>query len=376
MKRSERSWSRRAVLARFAATAPGTLIGGLRPAFAAAGAAAADALVADYMTRFDTPALSAASARGKAPVDARAWGWADRQRRAPATIHSRFRIASVSKPLTATALFTLIEAGRLRLDDRVFAPNSLLPEFAALGPQLDWLHAITVHQLLTHTAGGWPNDGSDPMFEPSGLDQRQLIAHTLRTLPLVAAPGERFAYSNFGYCVLGRVIERVSGLSYERYVREHVLEPAGVRAMQIAASTPADDEVHYYSQDRQDPYRLPIARMDSHGGWIATPSDLVRCLVAIFSARDRNGAPTLLSATSLAEMTRPTTANPAYACGWRVNPAGNCWHTGSLSGTTSLMVHSAAGLSWAATLNTRVRDEAATLVLDQLMWKLAPLLAR
>jgi D-alanyl-D-alanine carboxypeptidase len=233
-----------------------------------------------------------------------------------------------------------------------------------------------VRHLLTHTAGGWPNDGSDPMFETSGLGQRQLIARTLQTLPLIAAPGERFAYSNFGYCVLGRVIEKVSGRSYERYVRQHVLEPAGVRAMQIAAPAPAEDEVRYYSQDRQDPYLLPIARMDSHGGWIATPSDLVRCLGAIFSARDREGAPALLSAASLAEMTRPTTANPAYACGWRVNPAGNCWHTGSLPGTTSLVVHSAAGLSWAALLNTRVRDEEATLALDRLMWKLAPILAR
>lgn len=132
--------------------------------------------------------------------------------------------------------------------------------------------------------------------------------------------------------------------------------------------------MHYYTQDRQDPYLLPIARTDSHGGWIASPSDLVRCLVAIFAVRDRADAPALLSATSLAEMTRPTVANPAYACGWRVNTAGNCWHTGSLPGTTSLVVHSATGFSWAATLNTRVRDEEATLALDRLMWKLAPLL--
>ncbi len=74
-------------------------------------------------------------------------------------------------------------------------------------------------------------------------------------------------------------------------------------------------------------------------------------------------------------MTRPTAANAAYACGWRVNTVGNCWHTGSLPGTTSLLVHSAAGLSWTATLNTRVRDEEATLALDRLMWKLAPMLA-
>lgn len=376
MPQATQRWSRRKLLAALAASVTGAL--GVAPSRAHADpeGVAADALVADYMMRFDTPALSAASARGDAPVDARAWGWADRPLRVPATPSSRFRIASVSKPLTATAVFTLVEAGRLRLDDRVFATDGLLPEFSGLGQQRDWLHAITLHQLLTHTAGGWPNDRSDPMFETSGLDAHQLIAQTLSTLRLAAVPGERFAYSNFGYCVLGRVIEKTSGLPYEHYVQEQVLKPAGARAMQIAATAPATDEVRYYSQEWQDPYRVPIARMDSHGGWIATPGDLVRCLVGIFAARDRAGAPGLLSVASLTEMTRPTAANPTYACGWRVNPAGNCWHFGSLAGTTSLVVQSAAGLSWAATLNTRVRDEEATLALDRLMWKLAPLLAR
>ena len=372
MKTPQR-WSRRKVLATLAASATSSLGAAASGAVGAAEGATADALVADYMARFDTPAFSAASARGKAS-DARAWGWADRSLRVPATPRSRFRIASVSKPLTATALFTLVEAGRLRLDDRVFAADGLLPEFSDVGRQREWLHAITLHQLLTHTAGGWPNDRSDPMFERTGLDARQLIALTLASQPLVAPPGERFAYSNFGYCVLGRVIERASSLPYERYVQKHVLEPAGARAMQIAGSAPADDEVRYYTQEREDPYRLPIARMDSHGGWIATPSDLVHCLVAIFATRDHADAPVLLSATSLAEMTRPTAVNPGYACGWRVNTAGNCWHMGSLPGTTSLVVHSASGFSWAATLNTRSRDEEAALALDRLMWKLAPLL--
>ena len=373
MKTPQR-WSRRKVLATLAASATSSLGAAASGAVGAAEGATADALVADYMARFDTPAFSAASARGKAPIDARAWGWADRSLRVPATPRSRFRIASVSKPLTATALFTLVEAGRLRLDDRVFAADGLLPEFSDVGRQREWLHAITLHQLLTHTAGGWPNDRSDPMFERTGLDARQLIALTLASQPLVAPPGERFAYSNFGYCVLGRVIERASSLPYERYVQKRVLEPAGARAMQIAGSAPADDEVRYYTQEREDPYRLPIARMDSHGGWIATPSDLVHCLVAIFATRDHADAPVLLSATSLAEMTRPTAVNPGYACGWRVNTAGHCWHMGSLPGTTSLVVHSASGFSWAATLNTRSRDEEAALALDRLMWKLAPLL--
>jgi CubicO group peptidase (beta-lactamase class C family) len=330
----------------------------------------ADELVAQYMKRFDVPGMSIAFARGKNLLLARGYGWADTSRRIKVTPQSRFRIASNSKALTSASIFKLLEAGRVTLDTPVFAPDGVLPEYSSLGAHRDWIHQITVYHLLTHTAGGWGNERDDPMFEKRGLDQHALIAATLKTHPLEHAPGEHYAYSNFGYCVLGRVIERLSGEPYVRYVRQNLLLPVGVRDMQIGTRQTAPEEVHYYGHDGGDPYDMPMQRLDSHGGWIATPTDMTRWVGGIFSASDDEGQAPLLTAESLAQMTKGTAANPGYACGWATNKAGNCWHTGGLPGTMSLMVHTSTGLSWAANLNTRGRDESASGELDKMMWRI------
>ncbi|MDC6684635.1 beta-lactamase family protein, partial [Leclercia adecarboxylata] len=134
----------------------------------------------------------------------------------PLEARHRFRIASISKPLTAAAVLTLVEAGKLRPSDHVFGLRGGLgpgvtPTRAL--PHTPRIRAVTVGQLLSHPTGGWPNDGKDPMFQQPALSADQLIAWTLQQ-PLYALPedpGQMWRYSNFGYCVLGRVIEGVSG---------------------------------------------------------------------------------------------------------------------------------------------------------------------
>ena len=93
---------------------------------------------------------------------------------------------------------------------------------------------------------------------------------------LAHLPGTSHAYSNFGYCVVGRLIERVTGEPYDEYVRRVVLAPCGVTNMHIAGDTLADrrsDEVVYHGQDGEDPYVYRVARMDAHGGWLASAAD-------------------------------------------------------------------------------------------------------
>jgi CubicO group peptidase (beta-lactamase class C family) len=245
-----------------------------------------------------------------------------------------------------------------------------LSQYSQLGAHRDWLHAITVHQLLTHTAGGWSNESNDPMFEMPGLNQEQLIAWTLKTHPLQNPPGVKYAYSNFGYCVLGRVIEHVGQQPYAQFVHQHVMNPAGIHDMRIATHKPAPNEVQYYGQG-EDPYTLPITRMDSHGGWISSAADMAMFLAALFSPQDHEGASGIVSQASLQQMTQGTTANPGYACGLAVNTAGNAWHAGSLPGTMSLMVHTRTGISWAAALNTRSPKQDAATQLDNLLWQIA-----
>lgn len=331
----------------------------------------AEKLLREYMQEFSVPGLQLAYVRGTRVLYSGCLGEADRAEHQPVTTKSLFRIASNSKAFTATAIFRLIEAGKLQLEDRVFAPNGILKQFSTLGPHREWLHAITVHQLLTHTCGGWINDSNDPMFEDKGKNHDQLIHWTLETHPLQHPPGEKYAYSNFGYCVLGRVIEHVSGERYPEFVRREVLQPAKIHHMRIGTHQTAPSEVHYYGQHGENPEGFPIARMDSHGGWIATAMDMATFLACLFAPTDEEGGTPILTSGSLKIMTTGSAANPGYACGLAVNKVGNAWHSGRLPGTMSLMVHTHSKMSWAVVLNTSSPKQDASLRLDKMLWEIA-----
>ncbi len=138
--------------------------------------------------------------------------------------------------------------------------------------------------------------------------------------------------------------------------------------MQIAGNTleeRAGNEVKYYSQvASQDPYDLNIARMDSHGGWIAAPLDLIRFTASIDGSRGNS----LLSPETLTVMATPSQVNSGYAKGIFVNNVGNFWHTGLLPGTAALAVRTHTGFSWAAFVNTRTKFEDMLDSLGALMW--------
>src|SRR5262249_26583046 len=162
------------------------------------------------------------------------------------------------------------------------------------------------------------------------LNHEELIAKTLATEKLLYPPGEHYAYSNFGYCLLGRVIEAKSGTSYQDYVHQHVLGPCGIHAMSIGkkVSNVNAREVHYYGPD--NPYNLDPQRMDSHGGWIASPSDLVTFALHVDGFPS---PPDILRGTTEKDMVTATSANSSYAKGWAVNRLGNWWHGGGMPGT-------------------------------------------
>jgi CubicO group peptidase (beta-lactamase class C family) len=328
-------------------------------------------LVKQYMDEFDIPGLQLAYLRGSRTLYTGTFGLAARTAKRPVRPDSLFRIAGNSKAFTSAAILLLVERGQLRLTDRVFAPDGILPQFSRIGPHRDWIHAITVQQLLTHTCGGWSSETGDPMLEMPRFNHQQLIAWTLRSFPLQHAPGEHYADSNFGYCVLGRVVERVSGQHYAQFVQRNVMQPVQIHDMRTGTHPAAPREVRYYGQGGERPYAFPIARMDSCGGWIATAHDMAHLLACLFSPLDNEGAPRLINAATLRLMTTGTRANPGYACGLQVNKAGNAWHLGSLPGTTSIMVHTQGRISWAATVNTRSRNPDAPSRLDNLLWQVA-----
>jgi CubicO group peptidase (beta-lactamase class C family) len=129
----------------------------------------------------------------------------------------------VSKPITSVTVMDLVEAGRLSLEDRVFGRGAILGTQYGRQPYGRWVEDIALKHLLTHTGGGWQNDGNDPMFRNPQMNHAELIDWTLNNQLLVHEPGTAYAYSNFGYCVLGRVIEHVTRRPYAEHVRERIL---------------------------------------------------------------------------------------------------------------------------------------------------------
>lgn len=192
------------------------------------------------MVQYNAPGLSVAIARHGQLVYQRGFGYANKAADERVTPASLFRIASLTKPITSVAIFSLIEQGHLGLDDLIFGANGLLKfDFIDTGGKYsDLVSKITLHHLLTHTCGGWENDADDPMFRRPELDQQQLITSTLRDQPLKYEPGTHYAYSNFGYCILGRVIEKITGQSYAEHVQQAVLAKCGIRDMQLGANNP------------------------------------------------------------------------------------------------------------------------------------------
>ncbi|WP_433318434.1 serine hydrolase domain-containing protein [Micromonospora sp. CA-269861] len=294
---------------------------------------------------------------------------------------SLFRVASLSKSLTAAALLRLVQDGKLSLGDPVGKYVDLTPPAGqAVDPRLA---NVTLWRILQHT-GGWDRDATnfDPLFKdliiarslgvPLGLTHADVIRF-MSGQPLLHDPGSYVAYSNYGYLLAGRVIEAVTGQPYETYVRQKLLAPMGITRMVTGDSIARHTgEVGYASQydgttvlDNSGaivdaPYGTFNMRLhDANGGWIASAVDLVRWASAFDS-----GSP-ILNSTSLGRawaVPNPTGVNANgwyYGLGWQVRPVTtggtgrNTWHVGSLPGTYSIVARTYHGLSWAAVFNRR-----------------------
>jgi CubicO group peptidase (beta-lactamase class C family) len=313
----------------------------------------------EFQRQFRVPAMSIAISRNGRFVYDHAGGMADRQHLTQAQQNSLFRIADLSKPVTAVTIFSLIERGKLNLTDKVFGASAILGMKYAKPSYSLFVEEVTVDHLLTHTAGGWGAGDNDPMFRNNGWDQVKLITSTLQNMPLTSQPGTQWVYSNFGYDLLGRVVEQVTGQPYQAYVQANILAPCGITSMQIGRNSErqrAPDEVVYIGQYSEDPYKINLNRMDSTDGWIASSTQLVQFLNHVSGAP---GIPALLKPETIRTMTTPAPAYPQgdarYARGWMVSNqgAGSWWHSGSLPGSTALMLRTPDGSCSAALCNTR-----------------------
>ena len=347
-----------------------------------------DQTIRDLMRKYAIPGGAVAVLRDGKLIYARGFGYADVENRTPVQPDALFRIASVSKPITGAAIMKLVEEGKLKLDDRV-AP--LIAHLApAPGATVDprW-EQITIRHLLDH-AGGWdrdkPNGGFDPMDRPAiaaaavnapAPASAETIIRYMKGMPLDFNPGGKFAYSNFGYAILGRVIERLSGMPYEEYVRARVLQPVGANRTRQGKSRMGDalpEEVKYYFPEAglnwpmvqsvfpgegMVPFNYGgyyLEASNASGAWVSSTVDLLRFLTGVDG---RANPPDILSAGLVAEMTSngvPLCADGScyYAGGWNVRPVqsgATWWHGGDLPGTKSILVRSYYNISWVALFN-------------------------
>ncbi len=322
--------------------------------------AVVDNKVTSFMSTYQAPAASLAISKNGKLIYRKAYGNADNTAGEKATVNHRFRIASISKTITAVAIMKLMQEGKLTLNQKVFGAGAILGTDYGTAAYSTNVTNITVKDLLQHTSGGWNNSyPQDPCFNNPTFNPAQLITWTLDNRPLTNAPGTSYQYSNFGYMILGRIIEKLTGKTYESYIRQDILAPLGATHTELAGNTEAErktNEVKYYGQGSEASavYTTPIQRNDGPMGWITTPTDLLRLMTAIDSSSTR---PDILTGSTLAVMRTPGSINGYYACGIIVEndpSVGSIWyHFGSIPGTQSVVLRTATGWCISFVMNTR-----------------------
>ena len=365
-----------------------------------------DCVILRLMQEYDIPGGAVAVVKDGRLVFAKGYGYADVDSYEQVQPDSLFRIASLSKAITAVATLKLVEDGLLELDTPVFDVLGRL-EPSPGGSVNEWLSHITVRHLLQHS-GGWDrNLSGDPMFRRVadraaanlGVSRPatcETIARYMLGEPLDFDPGTQYAYSNLGYCILGLVIAEVSGQPYAEYVKQNILDPIGISGMTIGDTFLEDrlpGEVRYFGYPGQSSAasafddvagRVPwpyggfhLEAMAAHGGWVASPIDYLRFMTAL----DPSSGTTTLAPKSVEKLTaRPEPplwvgTSYYYGMGWSIRPVGddaNLWHNGSLPGTFALAVRTHLGLAWVAFFNSRPEDwRAFARELDTTLWRLS-----
>jgi N-acyl-D-amino-acid deacylase len=347
-----------------------------------------DALVVSFLKQNRVPGAAVAVTRQGRLIYAKGFGWADVIGKHPMAPDSLFRIASLSKAITACAIMKLAESGVISVGDHAFPYLEIkpfLPPGTTVDPRLD---RITIWQLLHHSGGFDRLQSFDPALSNLEITRTLKVAppanptdiiRYMMGRPLDFTPGTDDAYSNFGYLVLGRIIEKASGKSYEDFVRAEILKPLGISDMRLGRTfqeARVAGEVSYYSArhpepgpsafgDGRRPYPYGVwclESMDAFAGWIASPIDLMK----FANALDPSRPSPLLTRSSIEQVfARPETTGyypdgmlkEIYmACGWYVRTLSDgrkvAYHRGLLDGTSTLLVLGGNGMNWAVFFNS------------------------
>ena len=334
----------------------------------------ADRIFDKFFKKWEITGAAVAIIKDENLIYAKGFGYIDKEQTTATEPYHLFRIASVSKLITAVAIMKLVEDNRIKLSDKVFGVQGILNDPQFLNYKDKRYEKITVEHLLRHE-GGWLRKYGDPILMT--LD----IAKELKIKPPVDAdamiqfmhkkkihfdPGSRSAYSNFGYVILGKIIEKKSGVSYENFVKNNILAPVGITDMHVANILPSQkykNEVNYYDHGDSQPVPSCLGTgelaprcyggIDSQtsaaaGGWTCSVVALAKFLVSI------DGFPAhkdILTKKSIQQMTDYNAKSQPM--GWRkTNIFGDWTRTGSFAGTVALVKRCMNGISYIVVTNT------------------------
>jgi len=268
-------------------------------------------------------------ARGHEILLSKGYGSANLEWNIPNTPDTKFRLGSLTKQFTAASILLLEERGKLKTGDPV---KKLMPDAPAAWDK------ITIFHLLTHTSG-IPNFTAFADYaaqEPFATTPEKLVAR-FRDKPLEFEPGEKWSYSNSGYVLLGYLIEKASGESYEKFVRENIFDPLGMKDSGYDSNSAIiPKRAAGYTPGKDGPVNAGFVHMSipfSAGALYSTTGDLLRWEEGLFGGK-------LLSAASLAKMTTPFKDD--YAFGLAVHTIGGhkaIDHGGGIEGFSTFLAY-------------------------------------
>ena len=315
----------------------------------ASGWAGADRYLESVLIRPGNTAASVAVSIDGEVVHRAAFGVRDPATGDPAEPNDRFRIASISKPITAITVMALIEDGVIGLDDSI---GDVVARHVGLGEANGASSSLTFRQLLTHRSGFGKYDGT--FFRGAAADCIDAARAGLSS----GAGGGGYTYSNMNFCVAGLAIEAVTGLTYEQAVYRHLLTPLGLSGMRLAPTfDPGPDEIQHVTTLG----RNYMETLGAAGAWVATPSDLV----TIFDSLDvDSGGFKPLSIETVFQMLTP----PGGELGQRgyglgvISYGGNRYgHTGTIESTHAMVLNRGDGVIWSITVAGQYPGESTSL---------------
>ncbi|MFI3282919.1 MAG: serine hydrolase domain-containing protein [Rikenellaceae bacterium] len=324
-----------------------------------------------FMRRWEFTGASFALMRNDSLIYAKGYGFADKESSIECEVNHVFRIASASKLITATAIMKLAEEGKLSLTDQVFGEEGILCDSIFLDLKYSNLKQITVDHLLRHTSG-FSSPHGDPAFanqtisrvmdKPLPLSVDDMVVYATQNR-LRSRPGGSYDYSNLGYIILGRIIEQVTGVSYEEYVQNSILAPIGCYDMFIGRNFShhkAPNEVRYYEVKEAGPVEAydgsgvmtmksdggnNVTLLSSAGGWVASPVELLRFVAAVDGCGSKEHI--------LSDKTVDIMTNKKYgrSIGWASTSKGVWLRSGSMAGTSALIKKQSNGYTWVFVVN-------------------------